>query len=98
MAYYRRKPTKKEEARMNIGIGILGLLACIPLSIILGGAAIGILNADKGTFIARLLGCIGFGFFFAGGAIYGVFVSIGAIREGINALKEMNMSDNNTKL
>lgn len=86
---YRRKYTKKEEAKMNIGIGIFGCVGIIPLAIILISASFGILNAEKGSFILRLLGCIGFGFFFAGGAIYGVFVCIRTIREGIKTLKEV---------
>ena len=95
MAYYRRKHTEKEEAKINVGIGILGTIACVPLSVILVGAAIGVLNADKGTFIERLLGCIGFGFFFAGGAVCGIFVSIRAIVEGIQTLNKLKKSDDN---
>ena len=94
MAYYRRKLSPKEDARMNVSVGVFGCIVALPLTIFFLYATFGIIFGNKGTLVARIVGGLGFGFFFAGGAISGLYVSVEAIIDGRKKLKELKGNNN----
>ena len=85
---YRRKMTKKQEARMETGVAIFGSIVCIPIIILGLAVAYSALTAEKGTPVEKILGALGATFFIAGAGVGGLCACAGGLKDSIKTLRE----------
>lgn len=85
---YRGKMTKQQEARMETGVAIFGIIVSIPIAVFGLTAAYSTFTAEKGNVFEKLLGGIGIGVLLAGGGIAGVCACAGGLKDANKQLKE----------